>query len=138
MKLYFGNTVTAVTTIMIILMLAGIGYSVYDRANIQFWGRRTLVLLIYGLVLCCFAATRDGFDKTVQNAIDGSCAQGIFSLISVPTVAAYAGAAAIVLSGIATLFSKNQQFREVCFYVMSGGVVLKVAAIELARILHIR
>lgn len=138
MKLYFGNTVTAVTTIMIILMLAGIGYSVYDRANIQFWGRRTLVLLIYGLVLCCFAATRDGFDKTVQNAIDGSCAQGIFSLISVPTVAAYTGAAAIVLSGIATLFSKNQQFREVCFYVMSGGVVLKVAAIELARILHIR
>lgn len=138
MKLYFGNTVTAVTTIMIILMLAGIGYSVYDRTNIQFWGRRTLVLLIYGLVLCCFAATRDGFDKTVQNAIDGSCAQGIFSLISVPTVAAYTGAAAIVLSGIATLFSKNQQFREVCFYVMSGGVVLKVAAIELARILHIR
>lgn len=138
MKLYFGNTVTAVTTIMIILMLAGIGYSVYDRADIRFWGRRTLVLLIYGLVLCCFAATRDGFDKTVQNAIDGSCAQGIFSLISVPTVAAYAGAAAIVLSGIATLFSKNQQFREVCFYVMSGGVVLKVAAIELARILHIR
>ena len=138
MKLYFGNTVNTVTTIMVLVMLAGIGYSVYNRANIQFWGRRTLVLLIYGLVICCFAAARDGFDKTVQNAIDGSCAEGIFSLISVPTVAAYVGAAAILISGIATLFSKNQQFREICFYVMSGGAILKVAAIELARILHIR
>lgn len=138
MKLYFGNTVSTVTTLMVILMYAGIGYSVYNRANIQFWGRRTLVLAIYGLVICCFAAARDGFDKTVQNAIDGSCARGIFSLISVPIVAAYIGAAAIVLSGIATLFSKNQQFREVCFYIMSGGVTLKVMAIELARIIHIR
>ena len=138
MKLYFGNTVSTVTTLMIILMYAGIGYSVYNRANIQFWGRRTLVLAIYGLVICCFAAARDGFDKTVQNAIDGSCAQGIFSLISAPTVAAYIGAAAIILSGIATLFSKNQQFREICFYIMSGGVTLKVMAIELARIIHIR
>lgn len=138
MKLYFGNTVSTVTTLMIILMYAGIGYSVYNRANIQFWGRRTLVLAIYGLVICCFAAARDGFDKTVQNAIDGSCARGIFSLISVPIVAAYIGAAAIVLSGIATLFSKNQQLREICFYIMSGGVTLKVMAIELARIIHIR
>lgn len=138
MKLYFGNTVSTVTTLMVILMYAGIGYSVYNRANIQFWGRRTLVLAIYGLVICCFAAARDGFDKTVQNAIDGSCARGIFSLISVPIVAAYIGAAAIVLSGIATLFSKNQQFREICFYIMSGGVTLKVMAIELARIIHIR
>lgn len=138
MKLYFVNTVSTVTTLMVILMYAGIGYSVYNRVNIQFWGRRTLVLAIYGLVICCFAAARDGFDKTVQNAIDGSCAQGIFSLISVPIVAAYIGAAAIVLSGIATLFSKNQQFREICFYIMSGGVTLKVMAIELARIIHIR
>lgn len=138
MKLYFGNTVSTVTTLMVILMYASIGYSVYNRANIQFWGRRTLVLAIYGLVICCFAAARDGFDKTVQNAIDGSCTRGIFSLISAPTVAAYIGAAAIVLSGIATLFSKNQQFREICFYIMSGGVTLKVMAIELARIIHIR
>lgn len=138
MKLYFGNTANTVTTLMIILMYAGIGYSVYNRVNIQFWGRRTLVLVIYGLVICCFAAARDRFDKTVQNAIGGSCARGIFSLISVPTVAAYIGAAAIVLSGIATLFSKNQQFREICFYIMSGGVTLKVMAIELARIIHIR
>lgn len=138
MKLYFGNTVSTVTTLMVILMYAGIGYSVCNRANIQFWSRITLVLAIYGLVICCFAAARDGFDKTVQNAIDGSYARGIFSLISVPTVAAYIGAAAIVLSGIATLFSKNQQFREICFYIMSGGVTLKVMAIELARIIHIR
>lgn len=137
MKLYFGNTVTTVTTLLVLLMIGGIAYTVYDRENIQHWGWRSLILLLFGLLICCFAATRDGFDKTVQNAIDQSCAPGTFSLIGVPTVLAYIGAAAIVLSAIATLFSKNQNFREICFYIMSGGVTLKIAAIEISRIFHI-
>lgn len=137
MKLYFGNTVTTVTTLLVLLMIGGIAYTVYDRENIQHWGWRSLILLLFGLLICCFAATRDGFDKTVQNTIDQSCAPGMFSLIGVPTVLAYIGAAAIVLSAIATLFSKNQNFREICFYIMSGGVTLKIAAIEISRIFHI-
>ena len=137
MKLYFGNTVTTVTTLLVLLMIGGIAYTVYDRENIQHWGWRSLILLLFGLLICCFAATRDGFDKTVQNAIDQSCAPGMFSLIGVPTVLAYIGAAAIVLSAIATLFSKNQNFREICFYIMSSGVTLKIAAIEISRIFHI-
>lgn len=72
MKLYFGNTVTTVTTLLVLLMIGGIAHTVYDRENIQHWGWRSLILLLFGLLICCFAATRDGFDKTVQNAIDQS------------------------------------------------------------------
>ena len=57
MKLYFGNAVTSATTGMILIMLGFIGYSVYNRENIQYWGRRSTVLLVFGLVICCFAAT---------------------------------------------------------------------------------
>ena len=65
MKLYFGNWVTMVTTVLLI-----------NRNQIEFWSRRSLFLFAYGLLICCFAATRDGLDKTVQYTIDGSSAPG--------------------------------------------------------------
>ena len=72
MKLYFGNTVTTATTLMILALLGFIGWSVWGRAVIQYWGRRSVLLLVFGLVVCCFAAARDGLDNTIQHAIDGS------------------------------------------------------------------
>ena len=136
MKLYFGNTVTAATTLMILALLGFIGYSVFHRADIQFWGCRSMILLAFGLVICCFAAARDGLDKTIQHAIDGSCAPGLFPLVSVPTIVGCAGALLIIAAAIATPIAKTQQAREVWFYVMSGGAVLKIVTMELARILR--
>lgn len=134
MKLYFGNAVTAATTIMIAALLAFIGYSVFNHANIQFWGRRSPLVAAFGLVVCCFAAARDGLDKTIQNAIDGSCQPGIFKLISVPTIVGAIGALAIVVALIATPIAKSQSAREIWFYVMSCGVVMKILTMEIARI----
>ena len=37
MKLYFGNAVTTATTLMILALLGFIGWSVFNRANIQYW-----------------------------------------------------------------------------------------------------
>lgn len=42
MKLYFGNMVTTVTTIMIIALVGFIGYSVWNRNTISYWGCRNL------------------------------------------------------------------------------------------------
>ena len=86
MKLYFGNTTTTITTLMILCLLGFIGYTIFQRANILYWGRRTLFVLVFGLVICCFAAARDGLDKTIQHTIDGSCAPGIFPLLSIPNL----------------------------------------------------
>lgn len=135
MKLYFGNTVSTATTLMILILLGFIGITAATRESVAYWGRRTLIVLVLGLVICCFAAARDGLDKTIQHAIDGSCAPGLFPLLSVPTVIGCAGALLIVVAAIATPIAKTQQTREVWFYLMSGGVVLKVATVELARLL---
>ena len=137
MKLYFGNTVTTVTTIMILVMLGFIGESIANRTNINYWGRRSLFLLAYGLVICCFAATRDGLDKTIQYTIDGSCNPGIFSLVSVPNIVGCIGAAIIMIAAIATPIAKSQHMREIWFYVMSGGVMLKIVVMEIARMIQI-
>ena len=135
MKLYFGNAITTVTTLMIFALLGFIGYSVFDRANIEYWGRRSAILLVFGLVVCCFAAARDGLDKTIQNAIDGSCAPGLFQLVSIPTIVGCVGALLIIIAAIATPIAKTQQACEVWFYVMSGGAVLKIVTMEIARII---
>ena len=135
MKLYFGNAVTAATTLMLFALLGFVGYSIYDRDNIQYWGRRSALLLTFGLVACCFAAARDGLDKTIQHAIDGSCAPGLFPLVSVPTIVGCFGALLILLAAVATPIAKTQKMREAWFYVMSGGTVLKIVTMEIARII---
>ncbi len=135
MKLYFGNAVTTVTTLMILALLGFIGYSVCSRAHITFWGRRSAVLLVFGLAVCCFAAARDGLDKTIQHAIDVSCAPGLFPLVSVPTVAGCIGAALIIIAAVATPIAKTQRAREIWFYIMSGGAAAKIVTMELARII---
>ena len=135
MKLYFGNAVTTATTLMILTLLGYIGVSVWNRGNIACWGRRTLLLLVFGLVVCCFAAARDGLDKTIQHAIDGSCAPGLFPLVSVPTIVGCVGALLIIIAAIATPIAKTQNMRETWFYVMSSGAVLKIVTMEIARII---
>jgi len=135
MKLYFGNAVTTATTLMTLALLGFIGWSVFDRTNIQYWGRRSAVLLVFGLVICCFAAARDGLDKTIQHAIDGSGAPGLFPLVSVPTIVGCVGAVLILLAAIATPIAKTQRMRELWFYVMSGGALLKIVTMEIARII---
>lgn len=135
MKLYFGNIVTTVTTIMVLILIGFIGYSIWNRNVISFWGRRSLFLLIYGLIICCFAATRDGLDKTIQAAIDRSCTPGIFPLVSVPNVVGCIGAAMIIIAAIATPIARSQHMREICFYFMSGGILLKIVVMEISRIM---
>ena len=135
MRLYFGNAVTTATTLMILTLLGFIGWSVWGRAVIQYWGHRSVLLLVFGLVVCCFAAARDGLDKTIQHAIDGSCAPGLFHLVSIPTTVGCVGALLIIIAAIATPIAKTQKMREVWFYGMSGGAVLKIVTMEIARII---
>ena len=135
MKLYFGNAITTVTTLMLFALLGFIGWSVVNRSGVQYWGRRSAAVLIFGLVICCFAAARDGLDKTIQNAIDGSCAPGLFPLVSIPTIVGCVGALLIIIAAIATPIAKTQHAREIWFYMMSGGAVLKIVTMEIARII---
>ena len=68
MKLYFGNAITTVTTLMLFALLGFIGWSVVNRSSIQYWGRRSTVLLVFGLVICCFCGStgRVGQDHSTR------------------------------------------------------------------------
>ncbi|MGN8887874.1 hypothetical protein [Blautia sp. HCP28S3_G10] len=118
-----------------VVLLGFIGESIANRTSINYWGRRSLFLLAYGLVICCFAAARDGLDKTIQNTINGSCAPGVFSLVSIPNLIGCIGATIIIISAVATPIAKSQHMRQIWFYVMSSGVMLKILVMEVARII---
>lgn len=135
MKLYFKDGVTIAATIMLLLLAGYIIFCIATRKSTEHWGMRSLILLIFGLVVCCFAATRDGLDKTIQNAIDGSCDPGLFQLISIPNIVGCIGALAVIVGIIATPIARSQAAREVWFYVMSSGITLKVVTVEIARII---
>ena len=136
-KLYFGNAVTTATTIMIFVLLFYMGYFFLNSDSVQYWGRRSVILLVFGLVVCCFAAARDGLDRTIQHAIDGSCDPGLFGLVSIPTVIGCIGALLIIVAAVATPIAKSQHMREIWFYVMSGGVLLKILTMEFARMIRL-
>ena len=57
--------------------------------------------------------------------------------MSVPNIVGCVGAAIIIIAAIASPIAKSQHMREIWFYVMSGGVMLKVIALELARIIRV-
>ena len=73
--------------------------------------------------------------ERVLVAIDGSCAPGLFPLVSVPTVAGCIGAALIIIAAVATPIAKTQRAREIWFYIMSGGAMAKIVTMELARMI---
>ena len=87
--------------------------------------------LFWHMVLLYAALQRQGTDT-----IDGSCNPGIFSLVSVPNIIGCVGAAIIIIAAIATPIAKSQHMREIWFYVMSGGVMLKIVVMEIARIIQ--
>lgn len=134
-KLYFGDTTTIATTLMILALVVFIGYTIVNRGSVQHWGMRGLLLLAFGLAVCCFAAARDGLDKTIQSSIDGSCAVGLFPLVSIPTVAGCIGALVIIASAIAMLIVNSQQAKELCFWFMASGVAVKIVVVEIARVI---
>ncbi|RGJ45407.1 hypothetical protein DXD59_08915 [Olsenella sp. TM06-36] len=134
-KPYFGDTTTIATTIMILGLVVFIGYTIVNRGSVQHWGMRGLLLLAFGLVVCCFAAARDGLDKTIQSSIDGSCAAGLFPLVSIPTVVGCIGALVIIASAIAMLIANSQQAKELCFWFMASGVAVKIMVVEIARVI---
>ena len=116
MKLYFGNAVATTTTLMILALLGFIGWSVWGRAVIQYWGCRSVLLLVFGLVVCCFAAARDQvYIKRFRMPLT-EAAPGLFPLVSIPTIVGCVGALLIIIAAIATPIAKTQHAREIWFY----------------------
>lgn len=134
MKSLFNDSNSIKTALFVIVILTYICYNFIKRHEINNWGIRILILFVIGLYACVYAATRDGFHLTVQNAIDGSTAQGLFTLASLQIIISSVLGFIIVAGCLLSLFINKQGFREIIFFVISGSITIKILLIEISRI----
>lgn len=133
MNLYFGDFVTTVSTILVLMVWGFIFFSLARHKKIEFWGRRIAVLALAGLLACCFVVMRDGYHLSVQASMDESVGAGLFDVSSIQSILCCIGGAIIMVSSVSAIFVKNQKYRKVLFFVLSCVTILKTLLIEISR-----
>lgn len=132
--MYFSNGIEIVTTVTLCLLIAYILFHVIKGKSVKCWGRRTALLAAFGLLVCCFAATRDNYHLSVQASFDKSVSAGLFTLQSIQSTLGAIGGGIIALSGICSIFLKKQKTRRILFYLMSVEIIMKIIVVEISRI----
>lgn len=103
------------------------------RSSISAWGRRNLLLLFSGLLLCILAVFRDGYVQSVMHTMDANQSPGLFEVHSIIGIFAGVLGFSLLLIPIISMFFKKQKSKMFLHFCMIVIVVLKVLVIELAR-----
>ena len=127
--LFFGDLWSALSTVFLFAVLAYIVFIAVKRKGIELWGRKTLILALAGLVLCCFAVMRDDYVESLQGGT------GLFPLDSIQMTLAYIGGAVNGFAVLSSLLVRNQKYRKAMFFILSGSIVFKAVVVEASRIL---
>jgi len=130
-SLFFGNVWSISSTVFLLAIFGYIVLTIIKRKEYEFWGRKTLILFLIGLVLCCLAVMRDDYVVAVQGGT------GLFALDSIQIRLAYIGGAVIGFSALSSIFVRNQKYRKAMFYAMSTSIVFKALVIEISRIVMV-
>ena len=133
MKMYFGDFVTTMTTVLLVVAILFVGYSGVKQDNIKNWGRRVALIASIGLLICCFAATRDGYHYSVQASFDSSISAGLFTIDSIQSTLCCIGGAVITFASFSSIFVKNQKYRKIMFFLLGGTMIIKTIIIEISR-----
>lgn len=127
--LFFGDLWSILSTVLLFAVLFYILLIATKHMKIEKWGRKTLILAITGLLLCIFVVLRDDYVVAVQGGT------GLFSLESLQINLAYLGGAVIGFSTLSSIFIRNQKYRKIMFFVLSGAIIFKAGLIEISRIM---
>lgn len=129
LNLFFGDGWTILSTIVLLLTMFYIVCVGINHRNSDRWGKKILLLVIIGLLLCITVVYRDGYVSTMQGGV------GVFEMDSLPIYLAYILASVIAVSIISTIFVRNQKYRKIIFFILCSSIVLKTVIIEVSRIL---
>jgi uncharacterized membrane protein len=122
--LFFGSLFSTLTTVLVIGQLAFAAFSIQHRQEITHWGRRLLLFILVGLAVSGLSAMRDSY--MMANA--RFAADGMQSMIC-----SIAGGV-ILLTGISTVFVRNQTYRQTIFLLAAGLFTVQVLTIEISRL----
>lgn len=133
-SLFFGDLWEILSTVTLLFVLGYIVLSIIKQKEIAKWGRKILFLALIGLFLCIFVAMRDEYVVSAQGMIDGTGTVGLFAIDSWQSNFACLGGAVIALSSLSSVFVRNQKYRKIMFFILSGTILLKALLVELSRI----
>lgn len=132
MELFFGSTLSAVNTILIAGIASFIALQYHGRQRAAGWGRRLLILVSAGLLVCILAAIRDDYALSVAAASAGG-ETGLFTAESFQSVSASLAGLAIAAVSISTMFVRKDKYRKAAFFMVSGIFVFKLLLVEASR-----
>ena len=131
--IYYG--LVEITTLHIVVAVGAVLLGIVVLAGRR-WVRPTarewLLIVIYGVAWFGIRVNTYANSRAAFASLRGKP----FPVYAIPLQAGISiGALLIIIAAIATPIAKTQKMREVWFYVMSGGAVLKIVTMEIARIL---
>lgn len=135
MNLYFSNYLSIVTTLFVIGVFIYIGITIAQRNEIKSWGKRIMILALWGLVICIFVATRDGYHLSVQASMDIAVLPGVFTLDSIQSTLCCIGGAVIAFCSLSSIFVRKQRYWKVMFFILSATILFKTLVIEISRVI---
>lgn len=134
MKLYFGNVSSIISILLIVGVFIYMFTTIKKQNEISSWEKRITVLALAGLLICIFAAARDGYYSSVQASIDHSTLPGVFTAGSIQSTLCSLVGAVIAFSIFSSIFVKKQWYRKTMFFILSSVIIFKVFVIEISRI----
>lgn len=125
LKLYFGNTTSIISTILVIVFAILFGFVVVKKDVISHWGLLVLAIFFIGLFMSIMSGTRDGIAGPTP----------LFPASGWISIALSIGGALAFLMAIISLFKRSQDFWQLSFYILSGIIIAKTILVEVARII---
>lgn len=132
LKLYFGNSITIISTLLLGVNIGYMLWGYFSRATIQKWGMVILFFILLHGVLWYFANVRALYSNSIVYATDGSVEMGLFSVSSVQSIVFWVASLIIWLLGIVAIF--KPEYRQNIFYIIIIVSIVQIAFIEGSRI----
>lgn len=135
MNLYFGDFTSIISTFLVIGVFIYMGITIGKQNQITSWGKRIIILALWGLLICIFTAARDGYALSVQVSMGDQVSPGLFALDSIQSTLACIGGAVIAFCSLSSIFVRKQGYRKAMFFILSAAIIFKTLVIEISRIL---
>lgn len=134
LNLFFTNTATVISTILMFGVLIFSIKTIINQKKINHWGRRVALLFVLGLLVCIFAAIRDNYHLSVMNITNPNIAPGVFTAESIQSTLCCLGGAIIAFCALSSIFIRRQGYLKTMFFILSATIILKTLVIEISRI----
>ena len=132
LKLYFGNSVTFISTLLLGVNIGYVLWGYLNRATIQKWGMIILLFILLHGALWYFANVRDLYSNSIIYATDGSVGMGLFSVSSIQSIVFWVASVVIWVFGIISIF--KPEYSQNIFFIIVVVSIAQIAFIEGSRI----